>query len=296
MIAPTKIYDAFPTITPDEAADLICEAIRSKPKTINTRLGTFGEVAYALAPKAVDQILHMAYKVFPDSAAAKGEKDPSREGVDGADRDGQPHEGRALVEPQRRPSLGGAEGQREVVGAREAQAELRARAGDGIGARPEHVGEDLVPRSHATAHQSRGSPRTSAATWAATKVSQMGAQRRKSSRASSEGASWPMTRSVASGASSAPVPSTRSKAIMLRLAERTISSRGHGRVARSVKRTGSASPPSADPVAAVLLASHDVAARIEGEVEVLVEPVDPEARGHRGVDDLAERVRVIDGL
>src|SRR5436190_11007397 len=77
MIAPTKIYDQFPTITPDEAADLICEAIRSKPKQINTRLGTFGEVAYALAPKAVDQILHMAYKVFPDSAAVRGEKDPN---------------------------------------------------------------------------------------------------------------------------------------------------------------------------------------------------------------------------
>jgi NAD(P)-dependent dehydrogenase (short-subunit alcohol dehydrogenase family) len=76
MIAPTKIYDSFPTISPDEAADLICEAIRAKPKSINTRLGTFGEVAYALAPKAVDQILHMAFKVFPDSAAAKGEKDP----------------------------------------------------------------------------------------------------------------------------------------------------------------------------------------------------------------------------
>jgi NAD(P)-dependent dehydrogenase (short-subunit alcohol dehydrogenase family) len=77
MIAPTKIYDSFPTITPDEAADLVCEAIRAKPKQINTKLGTFGEVAYALAPKAVDQILHMAYKVFPDSAAAKGQKDPS---------------------------------------------------------------------------------------------------------------------------------------------------------------------------------------------------------------------------
>ena len=45
MIAPTKIYDSFPTISPDEAGDIICEAIRSKPKQINTRLGTFGEVA-----------------------------------------------------------------------------------------------------------------------------------------------------------------------------------------------------------------------------------------------------------
>ena len=77
MIAPTKIYDSFPTITPDEAGDLVCEALRARPKHIGTRLGTFGEVAYALAPKAVDQVLHMAYKVFPESAAAKGQKDPS---------------------------------------------------------------------------------------------------------------------------------------------------------------------------------------------------------------------------
>ncbi len=75
MIAPTKLYDQFPTISPEEAADLICEAIRAKPKQINTRLGTFGEVLYALAPKAVDQILHMAYNVFPESAAASGKKD-----------------------------------------------------------------------------------------------------------------------------------------------------------------------------------------------------------------------------
>jgi NAD(P)-dependent dehydrogenase (short-subunit alcohol dehydrogenase family) len=75
MIAPTKIYDSFPTISPDEAADLICEAIRAKPKHVGTRLGTFGEVSYALFPKAVDQILSTAYKVFPDSAAAKGQKD-----------------------------------------------------------------------------------------------------------------------------------------------------------------------------------------------------------------------------
>jgi NAD(P)-dependent dehydrogenase (short-subunit alcohol dehydrogenase family) len=76
MIAPTKIYDSFPTISPDEAADLVCEAIRAKPKHLGTRLGTFGEVAYTLFPKAVDQILSTAYKVFPDSAASKGQQDP----------------------------------------------------------------------------------------------------------------------------------------------------------------------------------------------------------------------------
>ena len=74
MIAPTKMYDAFPAITPDEAASMICDALRTHPKHMGTRLGTFGEIAYALSPKAVDRILHLAYRVFPDSAASKGEQ------------------------------------------------------------------------------------------------------------------------------------------------------------------------------------------------------------------------------
>ena len=75
MIAPTKMYNAFPTITAEEAADMICEALRSRPKHLGTTLGTFGEVAYALSPKAVDRILHLAYRVFPDSAASRGQRD-----------------------------------------------------------------------------------------------------------------------------------------------------------------------------------------------------------------------------
>ena len=75
MIAPTKMYDAFPAITPEEAADMICESLRSRPKHMGTRLGTAGEVAYALSPKAVDRILHLAYRVFPDSAASRGQRD-----------------------------------------------------------------------------------------------------------------------------------------------------------------------------------------------------------------------------
>jgi NAD(P)-dependent dehydrogenase (short-subunit alcohol dehydrogenase family) len=73
MIAPTKLYDAFPAITPEEAADMICEALRTRPKHMGTTLGTTGEVLYALAPGAVDRILHLAYRVFPDSAASRGE-------------------------------------------------------------------------------------------------------------------------------------------------------------------------------------------------------------------------------
>ena len=75
MIAPTKIYDYFPTTSPSDAADWICQSIVEKPKHINTTIGTVGEVSYALAPKVVDQVLHAAYRVFPDSAAARGTAD-----------------------------------------------------------------------------------------------------------------------------------------------------------------------------------------------------------------------------
>jgi NAD(P)-dependent dehydrogenase (short-subunit alcohol dehydrogenase family) len=75
MIEPTKMYDAFPTSTPDEAADMIANAIIYRPKKIATRLGNFGELLYAVAPKASDAILNTAYKLFPDSRAAKGEKE-----------------------------------------------------------------------------------------------------------------------------------------------------------------------------------------------------------------------------
>jgi len=78
MIAPTKIYDYFPTASPADAADWICQSIVEKPKHINTTIGTVGEVSYALAPKVVDQVLHAAYRVFPDSAAARGSiEDPT---------------------------------------------------------------------------------------------------------------------------------------------------------------------------------------------------------------------------
>lgn len=75
MIAPTKMYDAFPAISPEEAADMICEALRSRPKEMGTWMGKFGEVAYSLSPSAVDRLLHLAYRVFPDSAASKGQRD-----------------------------------------------------------------------------------------------------------------------------------------------------------------------------------------------------------------------------
>src|SRR5919109_1292377 len=73
MIEPTDIYKAFPTLTPEEAAQLIADAMIDKPKRMATRLGTFGEVLYALSPKTVDIVMNTAYNLFPDSKAARGD-------------------------------------------------------------------------------------------------------------------------------------------------------------------------------------------------------------------------------
>ncbi|EDY87411.1 male sterility C-terminal domain [gamma proteobacterium HTCC5015] len=74
MIAPTKMYNHVPTYTPEEAADLVAEAIIKRPKRIATRLGTTASVMHSLAPKLTEVVLNTAFTLFPDSAAARGEK------------------------------------------------------------------------------------------------------------------------------------------------------------------------------------------------------------------------------
>ncbi|HEY2397102.1 MAG TPA: SDR family oxidoreductase [Rudaea sp.] len=74
MIAPTKMYESVPTLTPDEAADMISEAITERPVRLATRLGTFAQIFYALAPRAYEILMNTAFRLFPDSAAAKGMK------------------------------------------------------------------------------------------------------------------------------------------------------------------------------------------------------------------------------
>ncbi len=66
MIAPTKIYDRFPTLSPEEAATMITDAIRKRPKRIATTMGNIGQLGYAIAPGAQDLVVNRAYKLFPE--------------------------------------------------------------------------------------------------------------------------------------------------------------------------------------------------------------------------------------
>jgi NAD(P)-dependent dehydrogenase (short-subunit alcohol dehydrogenase family) len=74
MTAPTKIYDSMPLLKPEEAADMIVQACVEKPVRVATRLGIFGEVLHALAPRVTQIVMNTTFRMFPDSAAAKGDK------------------------------------------------------------------------------------------------------------------------------------------------------------------------------------------------------------------------------
>lgn len=89
MIAPTKIYDEMPTIiTPEEAAAMVAEAVIYKPQRIATKLGIFAEILHLMMPKLTEVVMNQAYKMFPESSAAKGgaederaSRPPSREAM-----------------------------------------------------------------------------------------------------------------------------------------------------------------------------------------------------------------------
>ncbi len=74
MIAPTKMYDSIPTLSPEEAADLVVKAIIERPSRVATRMGIFAATLNALVPKAYEVIMNTAFEMFPDSAAAKGDR------------------------------------------------------------------------------------------------------------------------------------------------------------------------------------------------------------------------------
>jgi NAD(P)-dependent dehydrogenase (short-subunit alcohol dehydrogenase family) len=74
MIAPTNLYNNVPTLSPEEAGDMVCRAMIYKPVRIATRLGIAGQVLHALLPRVMQIGMNTSFRMFPDSTAAKGDK------------------------------------------------------------------------------------------------------------------------------------------------------------------------------------------------------------------------------
>jgi NAD(P)-dependent dehydrogenase (short-subunit alcohol dehydrogenase family) len=74
MIAPTGLYNNVPTLSPEEAADMVAQACIFKPVRIATRLGITGQILHAVLPRVAQIAMNTSFRMFPDSSAAKGAK------------------------------------------------------------------------------------------------------------------------------------------------------------------------------------------------------------------------------
>ena len=75
MISPTKMYDKFPALTPDQAAGVITDALIHRPRRASSPFGQFAAVADAVNPAVMDRVRNRAFGMFDDSSAAKGSED-----------------------------------------------------------------------------------------------------------------------------------------------------------------------------------------------------------------------------
>jgi short-subunit dehydrogenase len=75
MIEATTIYQRFPVLTPEDAADVLCEAIARRPRRVSPPFGQIAAFADAMSPAIMDRVRNQGFQLFQDSAAARGEKD-----------------------------------------------------------------------------------------------------------------------------------------------------------------------------------------------------------------------------
>lgn len=73
MIAPTKIYKYVPTLSPEQAADLIAYTIVKRPKKVATGLGRLASITYSIAPDINNVLMSIGYNLFPSSTASVGQ-------------------------------------------------------------------------------------------------------------------------------------------------------------------------------------------------------------------------------
>ena len=75
MIAPTKIYKYVPTLSPEQAADLVARAIVKRPKKVATHLGRLASITYSIAPGINNKLMSIGFNLFPSSSASVGKQD-----------------------------------------------------------------------------------------------------------------------------------------------------------------------------------------------------------------------------
>lgn len=62
MSQATKAYDGLPAMSPDDAAGLITEALRTRAEQVGPRVGALAEISHAVSPAMSNELLHALYR------------------------------------------------------------------------------------------------------------------------------------------------------------------------------------------------------------------------------------------
>ncbi len=67
MISPTAHYDSFPALEPEQAGELIVEAVAGRPRRVAPPYAHLVSWADTISPGLMDNLRSRAYRMFPDS-------------------------------------------------------------------------------------------------------------------------------------------------------------------------------------------------------------------------------------
>jgi len=68
MIGPTKVYDYAPALTPEEAAEMVVDAVIHKQSRVTTDMGRFQQVWNVLSPKSYASAMNGIFRMFDEPA------------------------------------------------------------------------------------------------------------------------------------------------------------------------------------------------------------------------------------
>ena len=74
MISPTKVYEYAPTLSPEEATDLLVDAVVNKPSRVATDMGRFMQVWNVLSPKSYANAMNGTFRMFDETLVAPAAK------------------------------------------------------------------------------------------------------------------------------------------------------------------------------------------------------------------------------
>lgn len=69
MVAPTRLYEQFKLLEPEEAAGIVCDAIVRRPERLTTHLGLLSLAVELISPALGRAIMSESFRLFPESSA-----------------------------------------------------------------------------------------------------------------------------------------------------------------------------------------------------------------------------------